>query len=52
MQAFYLWFRAFHLVFVVAYFGGLFYLPRLFVYHADARDPISHDRFVIMERWL
>ncbi|MEJ0034590.1 MAG: protoporphyrinogen oxidase HemJ [Gammaproteobacteria bacterium] len=52
MQAFYLWFRAFHLVFVVAYFAGLFYLPRLFVYHADARDPISHDRFVIMERRL
>ena len=48
MQPFYLWFKAFHITFVVAYFAGLFYLPRLFVYHADARDTISHDRFVIM----
>src|SRR5215470_2258841 len=52
MQPFYLWFKAFHITFVVAYFAGLFYLPRLFVYHADARDAISHDRFVIMERRL
>jgi putative membrane protein len=48
----YLWFKAFHITFVVAYFAGLFYLPRLFVYHVDARDSISHDRFVIMERRL
>jgi putative membrane protein len=52
LQPFYLWFKAFHITFVVAYFAGLFYLPRLFVYHADAKDPISHDRFVIMERRL
>ena len=52
MQPFYLWFKAFHVTFVVAYFAGLFYLPRLFVYHADAKDTISHDRFVIMERRL
>jgi putative membrane protein len=52
MQPFYLWFKAFHITFVVAYFAGLFYLPRLFVYHADAKDTISHDRFVIMERRL
>ena len=52
MQPFYLWFKAFHITFVVAYFAGLFYLPRLFVYHADAKDAISHDRFVIMERRL
>ena len=52
MQPFYLWFKAFHITFVVAYFAGLFYLPRLFVYHADATDTISHDRFVIMERRL
>ena len=52
LQPFYLWFKAFHITFVVAYFAGLFYLPRLFVYHADARDTISHDRFVIMERRL
>ncbi len=52
LQPFYLWFKAFHVTFVVAYFAGLFYLPRLFVYHADARDALSHDRFVIMERRL
>jgi protoporphyrinogen IX oxidase len=52
LQPFYLWFKAFHVIFVVAYFAGLFYLPRLFVYHASATDPISHDRFVIMERRL
>ena len=52
LQPFYLWFKAFHITFVVAYFAGLFYLPRLFVYHADAKDTISHDRFVIMERRL
>ena len=52
LQPFYLWFKAFHITFVVAYFAGLFYLPRLFVYHADAKDPVSHDRFVIMERRL
>jgi putative membrane protein len=52
LQPFYLWFKAFHITFVVAYFVGLFYLPRLFVYHADAKDTISHDRFVLMERRL
>jgi putative membrane protein len=52
LQPFYLWIKAFHVTFVVAYFAGLFYLPRLFVYHADAADAVSHDRFVIMERRL
>jgi putative membrane protein len=52
LQPFYLWFKAFHVTFVVAYFAGLFYLPRLFVYHASATDSLSHDRFVIMERRL
>ena len=36
----------------MTWFAGLFYLPRLFVYHADARDSISHDRFLVMERKL
>ena len=49
---FYLWFKAIHVTFVVAYFAGLFYLPRLFVYHASTTDQIGHDRFVIMERRL
>jgi putative membrane protein len=52
LQPFYLWFKAFHITFVVAYFSGLFYLPRLFVYHVDAKDQAGHDRFVIMERKL
>tara|TARA_Y100000992_G_scaffold126799_1_gene83260 strand:- start:1832 stop:2209 length:378 start_codon:yes stop_codon:yes gene_type:complete len=37
---------------MVTWFAGLFYLPRLFVYHAMSEDKISHDRFVIMERKL
>jgi putative membrane protein len=47
-----LWLKAFHVVAVVAWFAGLFYLPRLFVYHADARDPIGIERFMVMERRL
>ncbi len=41
-----------HLVFMVAWFAGLFYLPRLFVYHAQANDRIGIERFKIMERRL
>lgn len=41
--------KAFHIIAMVAWFAGLFYLPRLFVYHAEALDPISCDRFKIME---
>ncbi|MDF1678206.1 MAG: protoporphyrinogen oxidase HemJ [Legionellaceae bacterium] len=47
-----LWVKAFHVVAMVAWFAGLFYLPRLFVYHADAGDKISIERFKIMERRL
>jgi putative membrane protein len=47
-----LWLKAFHVIAVVTWFAGLFYLPRLYVYHADATDSISIDRFVIMERRL
>lgn len=47
-----LWFKAFHVIAVVAWFAGLFYLPRLYVYHADAKDSISIERFIIMERRL
>lgn len=47
-----LWVKAFHIVFVVSWMAGLLYLPRLFVYHAQASDEISHLRFVIMERRL
>jgi protoporphyrinogen IX oxidase len=47
-----LWLKAFHIIGVVAWFAGLFYLPRLYVYHADAQDLISKQRFIIMERRL
>ncbi len=48
----YLWVKAFHLIFMVTWFAGLFYLPRLFVYHAAADDPIGIARFKVMERKL
>ncbi|MCZ8129777.1 MAG: protoporphyrinogen oxidase HemJ [Steroidobacteraceae bacterium] len=48
----YLWVKALHVIFVVTWFAGLFYLPRLFVYHADARDDVGSERFKIMERRL
>lgn len=44
--------KALHVMAMVAWFAGLFYLPRLFVYHADAKDNISIERFKIMERRL
>lgn len=47
-----LWVKAFHLIAMVVWFAGLFYLPRLFVYHALAEDTISRTRFVLMERKL
>jgi putative membrane protein len=47
-----LWLKAFHVIAVITWFAGLFYLPRLYVYHADARDSISIERFKIMERRL
>ena len=47
-----LWIKSFHIIFLVAWFAGLFYLPRLFVYHAQATDPVSIERFKIMERKL
>lgn len=47
-----LWLKAFHIMAVVTWFAGLFYLPRLYVYHADATDTISIERFGIMERRL
>ncbi|KAF0804558.1 hypothetical protein A167_03681 [Alcanivorax sp. S71-1-4] len=47
-----LWVKAFHLIAVITWFAGLFYLPRLFVYHAMAEDSASRERFKIMERKL
>ncbi len=47
-----LWIKAFHIIFMVTWFAGLFYLPRLFVYHAMSEDQASRERFKIMERKL
>ncbi len=47
-----LWIKSLHIVFVVAWFAGLFYLPRLFVYHAQSADAVSNERFKVMERKL
>jgi putative membrane protein len=47
-----LWIKSLHIIFVVAWFAGLFYLPRLFVYHAEATDSVSNERFKVMERKL
>lgn len=47
-----LWIKAFHIIAMVAWFSGIFYLPRLYVYHAQATDKIGIERFKIMERRL
>lgn len=46
------WILALHIIFMVSWFAGLFYLPRLFMYHALSMDQISQARFKIMERKL
>jgi putative membrane protein len=48
----YIWLKAVHIIFVVAWFAGLFYLPRLFVYHCDVEDAAGNERFKVMERKL
>lgn len=47
-----LWLKALHLIAMICWFAGLFYLPRLFVYHAQSSDSISLERFCVMERKL
>ena len=47
-----LWLKAFHIIFMVSWFAGLFYLPRIFVYHAMTDEKGAHDSFKIMERKL
>ncbi len=47
-----LWIKSFHIIFMVTWFAGLFYLPRLFVYHAMSDDAVSRERFKVMERKL
>ena len=48
----YLWLKAAHVAFMVTWFAGLFYLPRLFIYHSEAEDTPSLERFGVMERRL
>ena len=48
----YLWLKALHIIAMVCWFAGLFYLPRLFVYHAMSEDAPSRERFCVMERKL
>lgn len=48
----YLWLKALHIIFVITWFAALFYLPRLFVYHAMSTDAPSIERFKLMERKL
>lgn len=47
-----LWVKAFHVIFMVMWFAGLLYLPRLFVYHATSEDTAGMERFKLMERKL
>jgi putative membrane protein len=47
-----LWLKAIHVFAVITWFAGLFYLPRLYMYHAATHDTISLHRFVVMERRL
>lgn len=47
-----LWLKALHVFFMVAWFAGIFYLPRLFVYHAQSSEPAVHAQFKQMERRL
>lgn len=49
---FYPWFKALHIAFTVTWFAGLFYLPRLFIYHAEAPDERGRTRFTVMEKRL
>lgn len=47
-----LWLKAFHIIFVVTWFAGLFYLPRLFVYFVEAGEPAVRERLKVMQRRL
>jgi len=47
-----LWVKAFHIIFMVTWFAGLLYLPRLYVYHAQCEDEVGHARFCMMEKKL
>ena len=48
----YLWIKSFHIIFMVSWFAGIFYLPRLFVYHAMAEEQATREHLKVMERKL
>lgn len=52
LSSLYLWLKALHIAFMVTWFAGLFYLPRLFIYHAESDDLVSQERFTVMENRL
>lgn len=52
MPEYFVWIKAWHIIAMVCWFAAIFYLPRLFVYHAMSADTVSHDRFIVMERKL
>ncbi len=52
LAPYYLLIKALHVAFMVTWFAGLFYLPRLFIYHREATDAPSRERFEVMERRL
>ena len=52
MATHYFWIKAVHIAFMVTWFAGLFYLPRLFIYHVQTADAESRERFTLMERRL
>ncbi|MDH3547674.1 MAG: CopD family protein [Gammaproteobacteria bacterium] len=52
MSSYYIWLKGLHIAFMVTWFAGLFYLPRLFIYHAEAADSLGRARFSIMESRL
>lgn len=51
-SGYYVWLMGLHIAFMVTWFAGLFYLPRLFIYHAEAADEVSRRRFTVMEKRL
>ncbi len=52
IMSYYLWLKGLHVAFMVTWFAGLFYLPRLFIYHLPARQTADRERFSTMERRL
>ncbi len=52
MNSFYLWLKAFHIIAVICWMAGIFYLPRLFVYHSTTPEQSGRDRFKVMEAKL